>query len=134
MKRPFGWLVAAVLAGYGVATMTPMPVTSAQEKPATEAKEKKPSGRLPAYYAQIGLSTEQKEKIYAAQAKYGAQIEDLEKQIAALQEKRDGDITAVLTEDQKKQLDSLKAAAKEKSASRKKGGSDSAEKPTTKPK
>jgi len=124
-----GLLLAAALMGYGVASLSPQTTISAQEKPAAAATEtKKAGGRLPPYYGQVGLSTEQREKIYGVQATYASQIEALQKQIASLEEKRDGEINAVLTADQKKQLDSLRAAAKEKTSRRKSDAAPKAEK------
>lgn len=127
MRRMSGLLLAAALMGYGVASLAPQTPISAQEKPAA-AETKKAGGRLPPYYGQIGLSTEQREKIYGVQSTYASQIEALQKQIASLEEKRDGEINAVLTADQKKQLDSLRAAAKEKTSRRKSDAAPKTEK------
>tara|TARA_R110002072_G_scaffold303141_1_gene495751 strand:+ start:83438 stop:83821 length:384 start_codon:yes stop_codon:yes gene_type:complete len=80
---------------------------------ATPAKvASKPRGRLPQYYGQVGLSNKQRQQIYDVQANYKKQIDELQKQIDALKVKEDTEIVAVLTPEQKKNLDELLAAAK----------------------
>lgn len=88
-----------------------------------EAVRKKPRGRLPAYYGQVGLSSKQRDDIYAAQAQFNEQIEVLRKQISVLEEKRDADVKAVLTPEQAKTLDDLLAAAKKRAEERRKARS-----------
>jgi hypothetical protein len=73
-------------------------------------KSAKSSGRLPAYYAKV-VGKEQREKILSIQADYAAKIESLRRQIDSLTKERDGKIAEVLTPDQRKQIDDLKAAA-----------------------
>ena len=89
-----------------------------KEKAAPAKVAKKPSGRLPQYYGQVGISSEQRQKIYDVQASYGKQIGELQKQIDALTTKRDGEVAAVLTSEQKKKLDELLAAAKKRAEER----------------
>jgi len=60
--------------------------------------------RLPPGLGVLRLSQEQKERIYAVQAKYYVQIEKLEEQIAALEAKQEADVTAVLTPGQREFL------------------------------
>jgi hypothetical protein len=119
MKTTILTLVVVALAGLSVVTQDPGNLLTAQdaEKPAAA---KKPRGRLPAYYAQIGLSNVQRDKIYGVQGTYGTEIESLQKQIAAIEEKRDAEIVAVLTPEQKKTLEDLVAAAKKRSEERRK--------------
>ena len=93
----------------------------------TTAARKKPSGRLPRYFGKLGVSDEQRTKIYELQAKYAEQIEALEKELAALKDKRDGEIAGVLTAGQKTRLTELREAASRKSSSRSASGSRSAE-------
>ena len=71
----------------------------AEEQPAARRRV-----RLPNNYAQLGLSEEQRQRIYALQAEYGKKIEDLEAQLAALREKRNQECEAVLTDVQRKKL------------------------------
>ena len=86
----------------------------------TKAARKRPRGRLPMFYGQIGLSREQREKIYEIQAKYRSQIEELMKQLAALREKQKEEIEAVLTDEQKERLAKLQEEAKKRRAARRK--------------
>jgi hypothetical protein len=91
------------------------------EKKAGAAKEGKESkGRLPQYYGQIGLSAEQREKIYAIQAQYRQQIDDLEKQLEAVKAKQEGEIQAVLSADQKQKLGELTEKVRSKKEGAKK--------------
>lgn len=97
------------------------------QKKAKEQKEqkkrKKARGRLPNYYARVGISKEQRERIYSIQAQYNEKIEALEKQLAELKSKRDAEVEAVLTPEQKKKLASLREEAAKKRKSRKKKSS-----------
>lgn len=75
-----------------------------------------PRGRVPNFYGQLGLSDEQKTKIYAIQEKTDAAVAPLQKQISDLRAKEDADINLILTDAQKKQLAELTDAAKKKRA------------------
>ncbi len=109
-------------------TQLPSLLVNAQDAPTDKKAEKKGAeGRVPAYYGQIGISQKQRESIYAAQAKYAAQIEVLQKQIKELEAKRDTEVSAVLTADQQKQLTDLTEAGKKKAAEQQKGRKKPAE-------
>lgn len=93
-----------------------------QEKPTAETKAKPPAkgedklkGRLPNNYGKIDLTMAQRDKIYAIQNGYDAQLDALKEQMKQLVAKRDADIDAVLTAEQKSKLESLRAEAKKKS-------------------
>lgn len=86
------------------------------EKPADPKEAGAKKGRLPANYGKLGLTEAQKTKIYGIQSMYDEQLDSLEKQLAALKSKRDGEVEAVLTADQQKILANLVAAAKEAKA------------------
>lgn len=89
---------------------------SAQEKPNknnSESGKSEESRRLPPHYAKV-VRPEQREKIYALQESYGPRIADLKAQLGALKAESDAAMRAVLTADQRKQLDALIAAAKQK--------------------
>ena len=125
----FTSLVCVALAALFLGSQMPTSSTVAQDdakekaKPAAKADKKAPKkarGRVSAYFAQVGLSGEQKVKIYSVQGEYNGKIGDLKKQIAELASKRDAEVEAVLTETQKKQLDDLRAAAKKKAEDRRK--------------
>ena len=86
----------------------------ATQKPANAAAKKRdPSRRVPPYFGQIGLTTEQRSSIYGLQAKRIEKIDVLEKQIAAEKAEMLADCEGVLTETQKKLLDNLRKAAAE---------------------
>lgn len=70
-------------------------------------------GRLPAHYGKVGLTEIQKQKIYGIQGQYDEQLDALEKQMDALKAKRDQEVEAVLTEDQRKIVKSLVDATKD---------------------
>ena len=71
--------------------------------------------RLPAGYGAVGLSREQKEQVYAIQAKYDDRIQELLDEIAAIKNKQDGEIRGVLTP---YQLNYLKAWEAKREAER----------------
>lgn len=102
----------------------------AQEAKKTTGKKdaaEKATGRLPNNYGRLGLSDAQRQKIYGIQAKYQEQIEALTKQLEELRQKRDTEIEAVLTAEQKTKLQELQAeTAKKKSSA--KGKSEKSEK------
>jgi hypothetical protein len=85
-----------------------------------EATEKKAKGRLPQYYADI-VTGEQREKIYAIQAKHQEKISELNATLLAATRAMNAEIEAVLTADQKIKL---KAAQEEGAAKKKKAGAE----------
>ncbi len=113
-------VAALVLAGLMIGAQVNSPSSLAQEKTAetkAEAKvAKKAEGRVPQYYGQVGISDEQKKKIYTIQGGYEDKIAALRKEIAALEEKRDDEVKGVLTADQQKKLAELQEAGKKKAA------------------
>ena len=74
--------------------------------------------RVPAYFGQIGLTTEQRANIYGIQGKRFEKIEALEQQIAAEKAEMLAQCEATLTETQKKLLDNLRRAAAEPAATK----------------
>lgn len=103
-------LVAVALSGRSpIVAQEPAP-KSAEPAP---KKKQDPARRVPAYFGQIGLTTEQRAGIYGLQAKHMEKIDALEKQIAAQRAQMLGESEAVLTETQKKLLDNLRRAASE---------------------
>jgi Spy/CpxP family protein refolding chaperone len=89
-------------------------VAQAGAAPTESAAPKKTINRLPNNYGKLDLTSSQKQKIYDAQNKYREQIEALEKQIADLTAKKNAEVEAVLTPEQKAKLADLsgKSAAK----------------------
>ncbi|HID23407.1 MAG TPA: hypothetical protein EYP14_13555 [Planctomycetaceae bacterium] len=135
--KPLAALVAVAIAAAMLfqVTQRPAPAEEAAQKDKATVQERavekpkttrrKPRRRLPMYYGQIGLSREQREKIYEIQAKYRSQIEELMKQIGALRKKQKEEIEAVLTDEQKERLAKLQEEAQKRRAARKKKKSSS---------
>jgi Spy/CpxP family protein refolding chaperone len=81
--------------------------------PVKKAMAKRGRRALPAHYAHV-VTDEQREKILKIQDEYDPQIAELKAKIKALTRERDDKITAVLTPEQKKQVEEAKAKAKQK--------------------
>jgi len=64
-------------------------------------------GYLPPNYGKLGLSDEQKQKVYKIQGDYNQKTADLEKQLKALKEQEKSDLLKVLSEGQKAKLKEL---------------------------
>ncbi len=76
---------------------------------------KKAKGQLPQGFKDLGLTDEQKIKIYSLQGDYKGKIAELTKQINEMKKVEMQEIFKVLTEDQKKKyLDSKGVETKEK--------------------
>jgi len=104
MNRPvesWRWLVvcAAVVLGLAPGVVGPL-----------AAQEKKLKGRLPPYYGDI-VTEQQRSAIYAIQAKYDTQINNLKAQLELLEQQRDVEIENVLTPLQKEALRKRRADA-----------------------
>ena len=117
MKSRVVSMGAVALVAFVLGSQAPFQPSIGQEetapaKAAPAKTVKKPRGRLPAYYGQVGISSAQRTKIYSLQAQFGKQISDLQKQIDDLEGKRDSEVLAVLTPEQQKKLDELQTAAK----------------------
>ncbi len=79
--------------------------------PGTKADPPKPTAHtLPQGWKALGLTDEQKKKIYAIEDDYNPKIAALQKQIDDLKSKEKADKYAVLTEEQKKRLKELRDA------------------------
>ena len=87
---------------------------NSREQATGAAAERAPArGRLPAYYAQV-VDDKQRERIYSIQKSYSAKIEALEAELKAVTSKRDAEIEAVLTPQQRQRVAALEAEAKAK--------------------
>lgn len=131
MRRFLLSLFACGLIASGIVGVYGRPVAVAQEAGKAAAKAEKEADakgakkvssgdRLPANYAKIGLSEDQKKKIYEVQNKFEAQIDSLEKQIADLKAKQKAEVESVLTPEQHKALQTAIEDSKKKSAEKKK--------------
>jgi hypothetical protein len=93
------------------------PAAAPADPPAVE--EGRLKGRLPSNFGRLGLGDSQRQKIYALQQSYAIKIDDAQAKLKELESKRDADIRAVLTDDQRKQLDTIiSASAKARAAKR----------------
>jgi len=94
------------------ASSAPEKAQPAAEKPAV--KEKKKSGaRLPMYYAQV-VSKEQRAKITAILEEYAPKLDAVKAQMDAMTKERDEKVSGVLTPEQLRKIEDLKAEAKTK--------------------
>jgi hypothetical protein len=64
----------------------------------------KAKGQLPQNWSKLGLSDEQKQKVYTIQTQYKEKIEALEKQLGDLKKKQMDEMSKVLTAAQKARL------------------------------
>lgn len=101
------------------------PESPSQQPGESETAETKPRGRLPNHFGKLGISEEQRTRIYSIQADYDERIDDLLSQIEELVANRDSDINAVLTEGQRARLRELREEARNRRSSPDDGGSQS---------
>jgi len=78
-----------------------------------EKEQIKKGRRLPPFYKNI-VSDEQRDKIFAVQEEYGPKIQELRRQLMALEKERDEKIDAILTPDQKKKINAARLEMQEK--------------------
>ena len=95
-----------VVAGALVAIGSPW--VAGQDK-GKDAKSKEPppaklKGQLPPNWGKLGLSEDQKQKVYEVQGKYHKDLEELRKKMDELKDKEKKDLEEVLTKDQKAKL------------------------------
>ncbi len=114
-------LAGFTMAGWSQDAAKPTTKGEPAKGAAAEKKEdKKPVNRLPANYGKLGLTDAQRDKVYAIQDKYDAQLDALEEQLKALRAKRSSETEAVLTVEQKKILKDITDEAKEKTKAKSK--------------
>lgn len=86
-----------------------------KEPEAAADDDSKSRGRLPNLYGKLGVSEVQRERIYAIQGEYNAQIDELLAQVEELRTERETAMEAVLTNGQRQRLKELRdEAAKER--------------------
>ena len=77
---------------------------AAKETKEKEAKEKgKSRGRLPPFYSKV-VDKEQRAAIYKIQEQHSPQIDELAKQLEMAEDKRDAEIAALLTDEQRQKI------------------------------
>lgn len=90
--------------------------TRGQDRPARLAGTAEPAAtsarRVPPYFGQVGLTPEQREKIYSIRARHQARIVDLKKELQDASVKEMAECEAVLTDAQREQLNQKRAARK----------------------
>ena len=64
-------------------------------------------GKLPKLYSKLGLTDEQRQKVFTIQSDYNTKIDSLNKQIKTLRAQEKGELEKVLTDDQKAALTRL---------------------------
>jgi hypothetical protein len=109
----FGLAAVLLMGQFPIAAQEP---AAPSKSAAPIAKKQDRSRRVPAYFGQIGLTTEQRASIYSIQAKRFEKIEALEKQIATEKAEMLADCEALLNETQKKLFENLRKAAAEPTA------------------
>ncbi|MCZ2341987.1 MAG: hypothetical protein LC104_09355 [Bacteroidales bacterium] len=72
-----------------------------------DAATTKYRGQLPFYWKELGLTDEQRQKVYKINGDYNDQIESLELKIKELKAKRDKERLEVLSAEQKKRLEAI---------------------------
>lgn len=137
VKKQILSLVVCALVAVGVVSISDDKFVVAQDSGKAVKAEKKDDGakkvaksgdRLPANYAKIGISDDQRNKIYEIQNKYDKDIAALQKQLADIKAKEQAEVEAVLTPEQKKSLQTANEEAKKKAAEKKKAGEKGSEK------
>jgi hypothetical protein len=113
----FGVVVGFVVLACGLLVS---PGISGGDKKETTGKAK---GTLPTYWKKLGLTDEQKQKIYTTRASFAAKIGALRDQIDKLQKQEAAELQAFLTDEQKaalKRIYAEKAGTKEAPTEKKK--------------
>lgn len=105
-------LLSVIVAGHLPNTLSaddPAPRTPVAAKPDKAV-------RLPNHFSRLSLSEKQKTDIYDAVRRYRAEIEPLEARLSELRRDQQTAVENLLTSDQRKQLESIRSTAKDKSA------------------
>ena len=117
-------LAAAVVASLFVPALAQTGKTTAKnDEPVAEKKEflldvseaRAKTGRVPNGYGQIGLTRDQKERIYGIQAAYSERIKQLEEELETLRTEQVVQIKNVLTDTQKAAIENYEARTKSRS-------------------
>lgn len=98
--RPTLLAVALLAFAGGLAAQQKDPPKPADKEPAAKAR-----GYLPQGWRELGLSDDQKKKVYAIDAKYDEEIDRLKAQIEDAKAKKRKEQIEVLTPEQKKRLE-----------------------------
>src|SRR5579871_6639630 len=74
---------------------------SDKDPPKSGESAVKARGQLPQYWRQLGLSDDQRKKVYEVQTTYKSRLEALEKQVKELRDQERKELEKVLTAEQK---------------------------------
>jgi Spy/CpxP family protein refolding chaperone len=80
------------------------PWVEGQDKPRDREPAPRMRGQLPQNWGKLGLTDEQKQKVYKVQNEFRPKIEALQRQISELRDQERKELETVLTADQKKRL------------------------------
>ncbi|HWE38366.1 MAG TPA: hypothetical protein VG406_17475 [Isosphaeraceae bacterium] len=106
-------LAAASFLGLGLIPLVAQEPKGSTKQPDPPAARSTGNGhRVPAYFGQLGLTPEQREKIYKIQGDSQAKVDALQRQIDEVKAKSLTECEAVLTPEQKKLLEHRRDAAK----------------------
>jgi hypothetical protein len=127
LHRVVLWTTLALLAVAWAGAGHPVAGQDSEQdaKPAAAQKAKKFRGRLPAHFGRV-VSQQQRQAIYKIQEEYWPKISALKEQLAALTNERDEKVRALLTPEQAKKIDELKAAAAAKRRQKRSAGQEPA--------
>jgi hypothetical protein len=95
-----------------------VPASETKTKPAPAKRTFDPARRVPAYFGQLGLTTDQRESIYKIQGKHIPKIEALEKQIAEIRAQNLTECEGTLTASQKQLLEQRRESGGRPAASK----------------
>ncbi len=121
LARRFLAAVATSAFFLAVGTLAPLSAqdpatTKADAKPARKPYD--PARRVPPYFGQVGLSSDQKESIYKVRARHLEKIDALQKQLDEAKAAMMADCEALLTDAQRKLLADRRADARQKAQAR----------------
>jgi hypothetical protein len=75
-----------------------------------QAEKPRAKGQLPPNWSKLGLSDEQRQKVYSIQSEYRSKVDALEAQIKALRKQELSEVSKVLTSGQKTRLREILAS------------------------
>lgn len=110
--------LAAVLAAAALPVAAQVPGSSAKQA----RKTYNPARRVPAHFGKVGLSTDQKEAIYAIRGKYQEKIASLQRQIDQMRAEELNECESLLNDSQRNLLNQERPASKRKGSMASKSG------------
>lgn len=105
-------LAAATLLGAGLLPLLAQEPKGAKQPDPAPARAQGNGHRVPPYFGQLGLTPEQREKIYKIQDDSQSKVDALQRQIDEVKARALADSEAVLTPEQRKLLEHRREASK----------------------